>query len=213
MLRTIAAFILSGLVGALSAASYAEDGSPESDSASSEADAAPQGRPDTRPLGFDAGLQDLDTDQRQRMLRFSTFSSGKVPKEYTKAENKVGYTVRGIAEGGKLYATYCRQCHGRLGLGNGNLSQALRPSPAMLAYLVGQPFAVDQYLLWSIAEGGKPFGTAMPAFKEQLTREEIFMIVAYLRAGLPDLEDAPTPKDGSDAIDTDEPDPQTHDVD
>jgi hypothetical protein len=39
------------------------------------------------------------------------------------------------------------------------------------------------------------------------------MIVAYLRAGLPDLEDAPTPKDGSGVIDTDEPDPQTHDVD
>ena len=213
MLRNVAALILSGLVGALSPASYAEDAPTASDSASSEADAAPQARSDKRPLGFDADLQDLDTDQRQRMLRFSTFANGKVPEEYANADNKVGYTVRGIMEGAKLYAAHCRQCHGRLGLGNGNLSQALRPSPAMLAYLVGQPFAVDQYLLWSIAEGGKAFGTAMPAFKDQLTREEIFMIVAYLRAGLPDPEDAPTPTDGSDAIDTEEPDPQTPDVD
>lgn len=213
MLRTVAALILSGLVGALSPASYAEDAPPASDSASSEAGAAPQVRPDTRPLGFDADLQHLDIDQRQRMRRFSTFSDGKVPEEYTNADNTVGYTVRGIAEGGKLYAAHCRQCHGRLGLGNGNLSQALRPSPAMLAYLVGQPFAVDQYLLWSIAEGGKPFGTAMPAFKDQLTREKIFMIVAYLRAGLPDLEDDPSPTGDSDVIDKDEPDPRTHDVD
>jgi mono/diheme cytochrome c family protein len=83
----------------------------------------------------------------------------------------------------------------------------------MLAYLVGQPFAVDQYLLWSIAEGGKPFGTAMPAFKDKLSREEIFMIVAYLRADLPDLEDAPAPAKGSGATGTSEPDPATHDID
>jgi hypothetical protein len=31
--------------------------------------------------------------------------------------------------------------------------------------LVQQPIAVDQYLLWTISEGGKPFDTAMPAFK------------------------------------------------
>ena len=133
MLRNVATLILSGLVGALSPASYAEDAPTASDSASSEADAAPQARTDKRPLGFDADLQDLDTDQRQRMLRFSTFANGKVPEEYANADNKVGYTVRGIMEGAKLYVAHCRQCHVRLGLGNGYLSQELRPSPAMLA--------------------------------------------------------------------------------
>ncbi len=213
MLRTLAALIRWGLAGGISPASYAEDAPPAADVAPSEAEAGPQARPDARPLGLDADLQDLDTDQRQRMLRFSTFANGNVPEEYANADNKVGYTVRGIVEGAKLYAAHCRQCHGRLGLGNGNISQALRPSPAMLAYLIGQPFAVDQYLLWSIAEGGKPFGTAMPAFKDQLTRDDIFRIVAYLRAGLPDLEDAPSSANGSDVIDRAEPDPQTHDVD
>jgi hypothetical protein len=30
------------------------------------------------------------------------------------------------------------------------------------------PYAVDTYLLWAIAEGGEPFGTQMPAFKDTL---------------------------------------------
>jgi hypothetical protein len=74
-------------------------------------------------------------------------------------------------------------------LGNGDLAQALSPSPALLAYLIQQPFAIDQYLLWSISEGGKQFGTAMPAFKDVLTEQQIWQIVAYLRAGFPAIED------------------------
>ncbi len=65
---------------------------------------------------------------------------------------------------------------------------SLTPSPALLAYLVQQPIAVDQYLLWTISEGGQAFGTAMPAFKKVLSQDEIWEIVAYLRAGLPMVE-------------------------
>lgn len=213
MPRVIVFLILAGIFVGIPRALHAEDAPSAADTAPSDIDVEPPTLPNTRPFGFDAELQNLDTDQRQRMLRFSTFANDEVPEEYANAENTVGYTVRGIVEGGRLYAAHCRRCHGRLGLGNGILSQSLKPSPAMLAYLVGQPFAVDQYLLWSIAEGGKPFGTAMPAFKDQLSREEIFMIVAYLRADLPDLEDAPAPTKGSGATGTSEPDPATHDVD
>jgi len=44
-------------------------------------------------------------------------------------------------------------------------------------------YAVDPYLLWAISEGGQPFGTQMPAFKDTLEREEIWQIVTYMRAG------------------------------
>jgi hypothetical protein len=83
----------------------------------------------------------------------------------------------------------------------------LTPSPALLAYMIQQPIAVDQYLLWSISEGGKPFDTAMPAFKKDLTQEQIWQIVAYLRAGFPAIEDegAPKPKDTPPPAKTDEP--------
>ena len=205
MPRMLIFVVLFGLVGAIPLGSRGGD-------APAGAKDGPQTLPNVRPPGLDWGMSNADPDQRQRMLRFSTFVNGEVPDKYMKAENTVGYTVRAIAEGGTLYATHCRQCHGTLGLGNGDLAYALEPSPALLAYLVDQPVAVDQYLLWSISEGGKPFGTAMPSFKDRLSREQIFQIVAYLRAGFPDLEDEPAPKTGPGAAETDEPDDRTHDI-
>jgi mono/diheme cytochrome c family protein len=134
-------------------------------------------------------FKNLTPEQQQRMLRFSTFVNRRIPEHYLKAENGVGYTTRAIVEGGPLYAANCRKCHGESGLGNGALASALSPSPALLAYMIQQPIAIDQYLLWSISEGGKQFGTAMPAFKDELTQEQIWKIVAYLRAGFPAVEE------------------------
>ena len=111
-----------------------------------------------------------------------------VPEGYLATTNDVGYTTRAIAAGGPLYLAHCQQCHGASGLGNGELAMALTPSPALLAYLVQQPIAIDQYLLWTISEGGEAFGTAMPAFKKVLSQDQIWEIVAYLRAGLPVVE-------------------------
>ena len=80
------------------------------------------------------------------------------------------------------------RCHGEQGLGDGEAGGDLTPSPALLGHLVQQPIAVDQYLLWSISEGGREFGTAMPAFKDKLTQDEIWQIIAYLRAGFPEMD-------------------------
>ena len=63
------------------------------------------------------------------------------------------------------------------------MGKALSPSPALLAYMIRRPIAVDEYLLWTISEGGKQFATDMPAFKDKLAREEIWKIIAYMRAG------------------------------
>jgi mono/diheme cytochrome c family protein len=139
------------------------------------------------PVGWN--FRNLSPEQQQRMLRFSTFVNQGVPEAYLKAENGVGYTTKAIAEGGPLYLSHCQKCHGETGLGNGDLAYSLSPSPALLAYMVQQPIAIDQYLLWSISEGGKQFDTAMPAFKNELTEDQIWEIIAYLRAGFPAVED------------------------
>ncbi|MBK5196730.1 MAG: cytochrome c [Methyloceanibacter sp.] len=158
------------------------------------------------PLGWN--LKALSAEQQQRMLRFSTFVNEKVPEAYLKAENGVGYTTKAIAAGGPIYASHCAKCHGATGLGNGALAHALSPSPALLASMIQQPIAIDQYLLWTISEGGKPFGTAMPAFKTELTQDEIWQVVAYLRAGFPAVEDEGGPKASPAApATTDEPSP------
>lgn len=44
--------------------------------------------------------------------------------------------------------------------------------------------AGDEYLYWTIAEGGEPLNTAMPAFKRMLEQDEIWRIIVYLRRGL-----------------------------
>jgi len=140
------------------------------------------------PMGWN--FKNLSPEQQQRMLRFSAFVNKKVPEEYLTAENTVGYTTNAIAAGGPLYLAKCAKCHGDTGLGNGELAYSLNPSPALLAYLIQQPIAIDQYLLWTVSEGGKQFGTAMPSFKSELTQDQIWQIVAYLRAGFPTVGDA-----------------------
>jgi mono/diheme cytochrome c family protein len=70
-------------------------------------------------------------------------------------------------------------------MGGGDAGNALYPSPALLAQLVRTPQGVDAYLLWAISEGGAPFGTQMPAFKDTLSQEQIWQIVTYMRAGFP----------------------------
>ena len=37
-------------------------------------------------------------------------------------------------------------------MGNGDMGKALSPSPALLAYMIRRPIAVDEYLLWSVAQ-------------------------------------------------------------
>jgi mono/diheme cytochrome c family protein len=188
-----AAFVCGGLLLAPHAAPLAQDVPPDADGVPKSAEPS---------IGW--SLRNLGPEQQQRVLRFSTFINQGIPEQYLKAENTVGYTISAIAAGGPLYMANCSKCHGDTGLGNGDLAYSLTPSPALLAYMVEQPIAVDQYLLWSISEGGKQFGTAMPAFKNQLSQEQIWQIIAYLRAGFPALDDDAPAQDGG-AAQTDDP--------
>lgn len=108
-----------------------------------------------------------------------------VPDRYADQRSTAPRTQDTITAGAKLYVAHCAACHGASGFGIKDETQSLLPSPALLAFLVQKPIAVDEYLLWSISEGGKPFDSAMPAFKDRLTREEIWQIVAFMRAGFP----------------------------
>jgi mono/diheme cytochrome c family protein len=123
--------------------------------------------------------------QRQRMARHWTFMHAGIPAEYRGLRSPLAPTQDDVQAGGLLYQKQCAVCHGAQGMGDGEAAKSLNPSPALLAYMIQMPMSVDEYLLWSIAEGGKQFGTSMPAFKETMSPEEIWKTIAYMRAGFP----------------------------
>lgn len=132
----------------------------------------------------------MNQDMRARMQRHWTYMHEGLPSEYAGVTSDAKAKIETIAEGAALYSRNCASCHGKTGLGDGEAGRSLTPSPALLAYLIQRPVAADEYLLWSISEGGKPFGTAMPAYKEKLNREQIWKIITYMRAGFPELQSA-----------------------
>jgi mono/diheme cytochrome c family protein len=123
-----------------------------------------------------------------RMLRHGEFLNFGVPEAYEGAQSTLTDAGAAVAQGRTLYRANCAQCHGPDGLGDGEGGRALSPSPAVLAFMITRPISVDPYLLWSVSEGGAQFGSDMPAFKDRMTREEIWKIIAYMRAGFPPLD-------------------------
>jgi mono/diheme cytochrome c family protein len=140
------------------------------------------------------GPGNMPPGMRARLLRHYTFMHYGVQKDYQGAKSAVPSSKEAIAAGARLYGERCASCHGKAGLGDGDAPRSLLPSPALLAFMVQRPIAVDEYLLWSIAEGGKQFDTEMPAFKDTLAREDIWRIIAYMRAGFPGAAQAPPGK-------------------
>jgi mono/diheme cytochrome c family protein len=137
-----------------------------------------------------AATGDAGSDQRSRMVRHRTYMIEGVPEQYQGAASPIDSSHKALAAGARLYSMHCSGCHGRKGRGNGDAGATLRPSPALKTYISRRPWAADEYLLWSVAEGGTPFGSSMPAFSKQLSRQQIWQIIAYMRAGFPrDISD------------------------
>jgi hypothetical protein len=68
-------------------------------------------------------------------------------------------------------------------MGNGQRSGTLRSRPADLSGSMSSPDTSDDFLFWTISEGGARFGTDMPAFKDpDLADKQIWQIVSYMRA-------------------------------
>lgn len=80
-----------------------------------------------------------------------------------------------------LYQENCAECHGEQGVGDGAAGAGLDPAPTNIARFAKMKMARDDYLLWTIAEGGEPVASDMPAFKDVLSVDEMWQIVGYLR--------------------------------
>lgn len=114
----------------------------------------------------------------------TTYSLSHLENPLRKQKDKLGALVD---EGGKLYFTHCFLCHGDLKDGAGLFGDRFSPPPANLRKMVFDDKKGESYAFWRIAKGGKglpdrfqPWESAMPAWENTLTPEEIWKVVLYV---------------------------------
>lgn len=110
-----------------------------------------------------------------------------IPPAYARLRNPLPHAPATLERGESLYVKNCAGCHGETGHGDGPAAHGLEPPPADLAWLSRMPMSQwDAFMYWTVAEGGSTYGTAMPAFKSRLSKDDIWAVVAYIQARLPD---------------------------
>lgn len=88
---------------------------------------------------------------------------GEVPAPYAGMTNPVAGDADAIAAGEPLWTTHCTECHGD------NIEHEEEGEE--------EEEHGDDYLFWRIAEG---VGEEMPAFKDELSEDEIWQVISYL---------------------------------
>jgi len=112
-----------------------------------------------------------------------------VPEEAKKLKNPVPATEASLAAGKALYLERCAQCHGEQGKGDGPEAEMYDAKPADFTDAHMMSEMTDGEIFWKISEGRKP----MPTFKKQLTEEQRWQLVNYVRALAPKPAPAPKP--------------------
>lgn len=109
-----------------------------------------------------------------------------VPPEYKSAHVPAAAWTnpRLIAQGKQIHAQRCAVCHGDAGDGKGPAGMALPLKPPDLrdGRMVGE--MTGNYWFWRVSEGGavEPFksaGSAMPAWKHELSVEDRWAVIVY----------------------------------
>jgi mono/diheme cytochrome c family protein len=103
------------------------------------------------------------------------------PEEADSLKNSLEHSERILNAGKQIYAQLCTVCHGKTGEGDGVTASALQPKPADLTSEAVQE-QTDGAIFWKIQEGRPP----MPGFKSQLSEQQTWAIVHYIRSLYPD---------------------------
>ena len=114
---------------------------------------------------------------------------GGVPEPYKSMSNPLAVSKKTVRRGEAVFDQHCVSCHGQTGRGDGAESHSLSPRPGDLAWLSTMPMANwDPFMYWTIAEGGAQFRTGMPAYKDKLSSDDIWAVISYIQARLPQSE-------------------------
>jgi len=100
------------------------------------------------------------------------------PQSAGSLRNPIPADTASLAIGKAVYTSNCLSCHGEAGQGDGPLAKSLYPPPVDLRQHVGLHPEGDLFLV--ISKGLS--GTDMPAFEGQLTEEERWHVLNYIRS-------------------------------
>jgi mono/diheme cytochrome c family protein len=92
--------------------------------------------------------------------------------------NPIPPTVESIQVGREIYADRCSVCHGASGRGDGPAAVTLQPRPADFRTHLASGHTDAQLFDW--LSNGFP-GTAMPAFRSELTVDERWHVLNYIK--------------------------------
>ncbi len=118
---------------------------------------------------------------RVSVKRHRLYMHGGLPAEYSGKKNPYKPTPEILKRGEEIYAQQCQACHGEDGKGDGPAAKGLNPKPSDLSFIMKRHIATDEYLFWTISEGGKPIGSAMPSYKDILSEKDRWAVILYLR--------------------------------
>lgn len=92
-----------------------------------------------------------------------------------------------IEEGAVIYFENCFFCHGANLDGGGHFAEALNPRPGNFIDPGTIAQLQESYVFWRISKGsqglpdeGTPWNSAMPAWENNLTEEEIWKVIIYI---------------------------------
>jgi len=103
------------------------------------------------------------------------------PPEAKKMKNPIAPSADNLNAAKAIFMDKCANCHGEKGFGDGPEASMYDVQPSNLAdaHMMGD--MTDGEIFWKIGEGNKP----MPSFKKQLSDEQRWQLVNYLRTLAP----------------------------
>lgn len=99
------------------------------------------------------------------------------PDDAKKVKNPIPPTPETLAAAEQLFSDNCVLCHGEKGMGDGPGAKTIKVKPANFTDPKLQASETDGALFWKMSNGRGP----MPAWKDELTDEERWKLVGYIR--------------------------------
>jgi copper transport protein len=108
-----------------------------------------------------------------------------LPSDLRNLKNPFPPDTASIARGKEVYEQNCVTCHGPNGRGDGPLAASLRPRPADFRVHMAAGHTDGELFTW--LSKGVP-GTAMPPFEAQISENDRWHVVNYIRGFAPSAE-------------------------